>query len=227
MTYSASPIFNTKASGRNSAATPATGVNSTGSDIIFIGLAAYFVPTPTITDNTYGNTFTSLTKYTDAGSSDAASLYYCENPTVGADHQVTAAVSLITATVNFFGFSGAKLSGAFDTGKDTGSSASSTTIQPGAFTPSENGCLVVGMLSFNQTSGTISIDSPFSIIDQTNAGVSDHYGGASFYAVQGTAASANPTLTAGSSQGMAVAMAAFKAATVSAVGHSTLLMMGI
>lgn len=72
-----------------------------------------------------------------------------------------------------------------------------TTLQPGTITPSQNGCLILTNVSATGASTTFSIDSGFTIIDQSayNAGVSE--GGALAYLIQGTAAPVNPTWTMG------------------------------
>jgi len=74
------------------------------------------------------------------------------------------------------------------------SASGQTTIQPGTLTPANNnGLLVTFVTSWN--TGSLSIDSGFTLVDQGSFVLYANYSVGSAYLVQSTAAAVNPTWT--------------------------------
>lgn len=120
-----------------------------------------------------------------------SSLFCAFNPIVGSGHTFTVTGTTIFSRAQIAAFSdnspiflgGSGNNGALGTG---------TTLQPGALSPSVNNSLVVSGVASNNT-GTVSIDSGFTIVAQGPLAGGVAFGGALAYFFQGTAASINPT----------------------------------
>jgi len=174
--------------GTNSATTNA--LNTTGANLIVLGLSCASSVTPAISDS-QSNTWTQIA-LVSAGTGKCI-LYYCSAPSTSASHTFTASATNIFAFLAAQAWSGAKSSGPLDQQTSNGS-GSSATIQPGSITPSQNNCLVITAMN-GSIAGTMSIDSSFSISDQKALVGSVNYTGAMADFVQGTAAAINPTWT--------------------------------
>lgn len=189
-----------------------TGINTTGADIIVIGISDN-VGGSTLSDSS-GNTWTPLSPST--GTSGVSTLYYCQSPTTSPSHTFT-----LTATSNFMSIYVTAFSGSLAAPLDQSNRANSgftTTIQPGSVTPSQNNELIVTHVCKGIDTSSFSINSGFSIIDSVTGVGSTHYGGAIAYLVQSTAAAVNPTWT--SAQITGATIGSFKAAPTVAGGHS-------
>jgi hypothetical protein len=183
-------------------------INTSGANLILIAVSWYTVfGDPTISDSK-GNTWTARTRRAD-GSEVACRIYECESPTVGSGHTFTASGANTVATIAVLAVSGAK-SGAFDQESGGFPGGNGTSIQIGAFTPSEDNCLVFTTVC-TYGDGTPSADGGF-----TSHGVatlaSTYMGGGLAYLIQTTAASAGPTWSWSTSAPRVMAMAAYKAA---------------
>jgi hypothetical protein len=141
-------------------------------------------------------------------------LFYCINPIVGAGHTVTLpGSSAACMQVQFFSGGIAPVNPQVPAASAR-TFGSQTLLQPGSLTPLYPGSLVITSSSFDDsTAGPVTINSSFSITDQShyNSGVTE--GGALAYLVQTTAAPVNPTWTmAGSTGDIVAAMLVFKPA---------------
>lgn len=186
-------------------------INTTGCDFLVVAVIDYAVSPAAVLTDSKGNTWLGLTAYTAGGAVGRVKLYYAVNPTVGSGHTFTLTGTTIAATVIVQGFSGVALTSPFDTGKDSGSSATATSIQPGSLTPSENNTLVVTGMAYQDTT-VLTVNSGFTITDQITYTGGDHFGGGLAHLIQTIAAAVNPTWSWTNSVAASAAMAVFKAA---------------
>lgn len=183
-----------------------TPINTTGGDLIVVGMSWYAANLATIsTSDSKGNTWIPLTT---SSSATGTRLFYAKNAICGTGHTFTwtaSANSWIGITV--FVFSGSDLSAPFDL--ETGAADfGATTLASGSITPSMNGCAIVSSASAGD--GTITA---------TPAGMTAV--GAAAYVIQTTAAAINPSWSrTGGSQGFVIRVAAFKPAVLSAAANA-------
>jgi hypothetical protein len=198
----------------NSAACPvgggtSSGVDTTGATLLVVtGVYYGGGTTASVTDNK-SNTWTKLTVQDNSVAANC--IWYSHATTVGTGHTVTFTGDYSIA--EFMAFSG--VSGSpFDKqgGNETANGTAATTFQPGSLTPSANGSLIVVGLGNNSFTGTISIDSSFTIAGQHTYNSGVNYGAATAYLIQTTAAAVDPTWTMPSTGGtyLTSAMAVFK-----------------
>jgi len=206
MTYPSAPLVTAEAGGLNGATTSA--IDTTGVTLIVVIVNWYAVTTAvaTLTDSK-GNTYTGLTQRGNA--SIASRIFYCLAPIVGSGHTFTVAGTSTYSSIEVQGWNGNATSSVVDTQNGTGVSTSSTQ-QTGSVTPSENNCLIVAGMLF-ASSGTVSINSGFTISDQIAYSAPANYGAAAAYLVQTTAGAVNPTWTATSADKVS-SIAVFKPA---------------
>lgn len=219
--------------------TTSPAINTSGSPtvtLMVVGISAYQANIGTVTIADTGlNTWTPLTSKS-ANKVAYTQLYYCLNPNTSAAHTVTFTTSTGNAsgTVAVAAFSGVATSSGYDqqSGNAPGVNGAST-VQPGSITPTNaNSLFVTAFCSTDNSSGTDTINSSFSITNQQPWTSGKYEGLALAYLVQsGGPTGVNPTWTvpsAGSSDLVAV-MATFNpgaAPPVTASG-STLSMMGV
>ena len=200
-------------------ATPGSGggttgaIDTTGADIIVVAVSWYAGGAEAAVTDSKGNTWTGLTKKTEAGNVDAVRLFYCIAPTVGSGHTFTNLSAYPTICVAAF-------SGALAGGYEAESGATGvavTALAPGNLTPSEAGELIVTALGRpNAGTNTPSVDGGFTISDNANwtAGVNE--AGALAYLFQVGAAAVNPSWSWSGSSNAAAVMAVFKGAAAAA-----------
>jgi hypothetical protein len=169
---------------------PATSaaINTTGATLLVATVSQNTsgAPQVSVTDS-YGNTWTSLTRQWSASNSGTC-IYYAANPTVGADHTFTISGESSTLA-QFAAFSGVAAEGPFDVQNGAVITTSSTTIQPGSITPSQANSLIVTSVA-SWSNETQAVNDGFTVIYAQTP----YYGGASAYLVQaGGPAAVNPT----------------------------------
>lgn len=192
-------VANAVAGGINGATTG--GINTTGADLLVIAVGHY-AGTPTVSDSN-GNTWTPLTQYGASG--NRSRIHWCVPVTVGAGHTFTVTGAGLVPAIAVLAFSGA-----YATPYDTENGATSN--QTGSVTPSEDNEVLVSTLCF-YPSGTLSIDSSFTISDQLDYNASVSMGIGMAYQIQTTATARNPTWsTTTSFSESSSAIATFKAA---------------
>lgn len=173
--------------------------NSTGADLIFLGVSRNTQAEDTITvSDTVGgtpttNTWTAVPLTAGSGTNNRALLYYTRPVTTGASHIVvwdeTRSSIPAIAVLACSGSAGDPL--------DTYTSNSNTTgatLATGTITPAADNEVVVSVLSHRVTS-TITIDSSFSTPVDSPFVNNVHMGVSISYLVQTTATGVNPTWT--------------------------------
>lgn len=187
-----------------------SGLNTTGASLLVALVGSEVGGTGGTFSDNKGNTWTPLTLYTGQGHPQIQ-FYYCSNPIVDTGHSFTYAGSLRYPTLQVSAYSGTVLGASPVAYNGNAPGTNASTIQPGSVSPgSLNGCLFLAGLG-SQATGTVSIDSGFTIIDQTPFVTAQHYTLAVAHNIQGSAASLNPTWTNGSSTPIAAAIVVFPA----------------
>ena len=199
------PLANTSAAGTTDLVTT-SGIDTTGANLIILGVSYNTGTTPTITDSK-GNTWTGLTAQAQA-SNGASRIYYCYNPTVGSGHTFSNSTSGGFSTITVQAWADA-LSAPFDQ-ENGAKTAGASTLATGSITPGVDNEVIISHFMFS-AAGTASVNSSMTISNQQNFGAANNYGGALAYKVQTTATAINPTWTSGGgSTGLAATIASFK-----------------
>ncbi len=199
-------VANTGAGSTDASNVTTSSINTTGANLIVVGVAGYTLFSATVTDSK-SNTWTALTAR--SGGVTRSRLWYCSNPTVGSGHTFTVSSGGATPALCVAAFSGAKATSPYEA--ESGATFVTTgPIQPGSITPAENGELLVASLS-RAVNELPTINGGFTITNHVAYLASNHYGCDVAYLIQTSAAAANPTWTAYCYYDSA-AMACFKAA---------------
>jgi hypothetical protein len=188
--------------------TTTSSINTTGANLIVIAVASYAVHAVPVIGDSKSNTWTNIIN-TASATIGRASLFYCLNPTVGAGHTFTSAMTGSYANLAVVAFSGAKATSVTDqsNGATTGAA---TALATGSITPSEDNELIVSSLCFNAVN-TIAIDSGMTISNQFNYSNGVIFGIMCAYKIQTTAAAINPSASWGTSTAAEISIASFKA----------------
>lgn len=198
------------AAGGTASAAVTAGVDTTGANLIILGVSFDTTNPRTISDSK-SNVWTPLTATTTADA--GAQLYYSFAPTVGLLHTFSNTGSNNFSSIFMMAFSGAVTS-PFDQ-QNGASNATALTLQPGSVTPTQDNELIISHLSFNGAGTPISINASFT---QPTAAVNflsaNHYGAAMGYLIQTSAAAVNPTWTRTNADNNAARIATFKTPTV-------------
>jgi hypothetical protein len=200
----------TGASGGTSSA-----IDTSGADFLIMAYAGTSTQPVTVSDSKSGNTWTPLTSQSVAGG-EKALLYYAPNATVGSGHTFTVSGGGIFAGFCVAAFSGSKLASPFDV--ENKNSSTSSSVQTGSVTPSENNELVVVGFAFDpDIASSIAIDSSFVFSDKLAYNAGNSYGAALAYLIQGTAGAVNPTASWTGSANVGAVIATFKASATGSV----------
>src|SRR6266853_39277 len=201
-------LTHTKGAGTNTFTTPA--IDTTGASFLVL-VYGYYVngPAPSISDSK-SNTWSALTTQSDDTSGIGVEIHYVNNPTVGTSHTFTATGTGIFSAITVACFSGTEVVSVYDGHQNGGVSVSSTSKQPGSVTPvNDNSLLITGYCADNSTT-SVSINSGFIIIEQSDYGVNGAYSSFLGYFVQGPAAAINPTWSWTGSVTVGAVIASFK-----------------
>jgi len=188
-----------------------SGLNTSAANLIVIEVSGFSGVTPTVSSSP-ANTWTPLTRRTDA-SSNSAQLFYCSSCAVSASQSFTLTGTGMFASMFVQAWSGGDTS-PFD--QQNQGAITFTSLQPGSVTPTvDNEIVVTGMVI--DATNTLSINSSFTISDQLNnvGGVSKGGGMASI--VQGAKAAVNPTWSWSTSANAIAVIATFKTTSPSGV----------
>lgn len=166
-----------------------TAIDTTGANLIIIGLSYDNGGTANLTDSK-GNTWIALTTHNVVGNG-VSKMYYCFNPVVGTGH--TFSSTSIFSSMDVQAWSGAA-SAPLD--QQSGATATASTLPTGSITPTVNNEIVISHFMFS-VAGTASVGAGMAISDQINFTSGANYGSAMAYIQQGTAAAINPTWTSG------------------------------
>lgn len=189
-----------------------SGINNTGANFLVMHAGWYNGTTVNVSaSDSLGNTWTAGTKHTS--NIVSSQIFYAVNPSVGAAQTFT-----ITGAGTFFGaeaasFSGVATASPFDVQNGAGSVIAGTSLQPGSITPNASNELLITGVVTESGSGAHSINSSFTVTDDSaySGGVNEGVGMA--YLIQGAAAAVNPTWSwSGSANPLVASIAAFKVA---------------
>lgn len=189
--YTWNLVASTKTNGTSS------GIDTTGANLLVAVLSSAQVGY-NISDSVGGhsNTWTALATYNDPSGSQTTILYVENPPYVGSGH--TFATTSAFPGLYITAWSGAATTSVLDqTNGSTG-----TVTQPGSITPTNAGELIICGLSGN-LSGTVTIDSSYTITGQYPLTGGVCYGGALAYLIQGSPTATNPTWSQGGATGIA------------------------
>lgn len=201
----------------NGATTPS--VNTTGATLLVVSLAWYsgsggFTSgVPTLTDSK-GNSWTQRTTTKSSPDTNQSScLFDSQSPTVGTGHTFTVAGTASYPSISVVAASGPAQ--VLAENKNSASSNSATSIQPGSVTPTAaNGLVITGFNGSGAT--TASIDSGFTAVyNATSVGAS--IAGGIAYLIQTAATAVNPTWTTSGSTEMVATILDYIAAPLSAL----------
>lgn len=157
------------------------GVDTTGANLIVLGVVSSSAP-PTLSDNK-GNTYTLLTQQSNGGA--WSGIAYCAGPIVGTGHTFTINGGVPAIDVEWY-------SGAASSPFDVENGASGNATQPGSVTPSQPNSLVVCVAGGSDT-GALTIDSGFTITNQTPLAGGVHYSLAMAYLIETSIVAQNPS----------------------------------
>ena len=190
---------------------PTSSIDTTDASLIVVGLAWYNSAPPANLTDSKGNTWTALTSQSANGGFTRLQFFYCSPCVVGSSHTFSSSNGFVS--IGVMAFSGTAVLSPLD--QQNGSvTSSTTTIQPGSVTPSQNNELVITAFGTgNFTSQSVSIDSGFST-PITNSETTSAMILSMSYLIQTTATAKNPTWTVSSSLNNASTIATFKAASV-------------
>lgn len=167
-------------------------INTTGANLIVVGVSDYRVSGfPTVSDNK-SNSYTSLTP-SDDGVTCRATLFYVASPTVGSGHTFTVAGTGIYASIFVAAFSG--MAGSpFDVENGNATASPWDTLATGSVTPSQAASVVASVISWNivPDSGSMSVGSSYIITDQLQTSNGNYLGGAFAYKILSSASAQNP-----------------------------------
>lgn len=186
-------------------------LDSSGANLLIAveGWYSYGNTHPTPTENK-GNTYASTSQY-DTSTPTSVQLYYSNqaSPTVGSGHYFDFAYSGAYIGGVFASFSGANAGGSVLDGSQGGTTVSSSLTLP-SITPTENNCLVVTAIMFEDNSGgAINVPSGYTLINSV-AYSGNNEGIALAYQVQTTATATAPQWNITNSAAIAGIVAVFK-----------------
>lgn len=196
-------------------AATAPAIDSTGANLLLapmaLAAAAY-----TSTSDSKSNPYTNTTRYGGTSPYHTYQTYCAEADIVAVGGSHTATNALGYQRIGLLAVAGAAAL-PFDQ-ESGGDAASSTSIQPGSITPSEDGCLLVSTVTC-VGGGVITPPAGWTVV-----GNNTNYA-AIAYLIQGTAAAVNPTWSAASSSHMSSSMTVWKPAaggggsSIAAISH--------
>lgn len=205
----ASLIAHTAAGSTDSNGFTTGGIDTSGAVFLIAVVVDYLLATQATLSDSKGNTWTALTTHSETVSGARLRVFYAANAVVGTGHTFTVTSTTGYPSIAVQAWSGIQTSSPFDTenGNDLLSSAS---IQPGSVTPARsNELCITGVVLSAPVSGTLAIDSGFTVSDAVEYLVSNHFGAGFAYFVQSAGSTLNPTWSWTGSQGVAAVIALF------------------
>ncbi len=180
-------------------------IDTTGANLIVIGVTWYSQVQDMTLSDSKGNTWTPLTQ---VDKDDwTTQMFYAYAPTVGSGHTFTAGGSATYSTIEVSAWSGAA-SSPFDQQSTFQTNGSS--IQPGSITPTEDNELVVTHFGQRDNANPGTVNSGYTITDAFGNLGGHALGGSMAYIIQTSAAATNPTWSTDSG-GLVALIASFKA----------------
>jgi hypothetical protein len=206
-------VAHTSAGGTSGSVT-STAINTTGANMIVLGVVFDGGGNPTITDS-MGNSWTGLANH-DSGSSfnfpQNNTLWYCLNPSTSATHTFSvnganrAPALFVQAFSNIIGYTGSFAGDGTGTG---------TVVHTGVVAlQSVNNSLAVTVLGVDRVVG-FSIDLGFTVVDTLDFLSGNHYGGAMANLITANTGTINPTWTTSISASKGTTIVVFSTVAVS------------
>ena len=199
-------------------------------NIIAVGVSTAIAIPGTVTDN-QGNTY-ALAKLQSTGGAfaDVASIFYAPNAVGGAGTITVQADSSHHISVFLTEWAGALPVSPLDV-TNGGTASSSTTISPGAVTPSQANSLILSQGADFSFPGVNQIPTPatnYTLINNVNDDGNTAERGYNEYLIQGAAAATTASFTVGTATKSAAVVAVFKPVPAGAgpVGYKSLLGVG-
>lgn len=224
-------VTHTKTSGLNSSTS--SNIDTSGADLLLAHVSRYAGSgSGACTVDDSKNTPNPWTGHTEqTGGTNGARIYDFKNPTVGAGHNFSTNGFTIATAAQFAAFSGCDTTAPFDV-ESGNTNASTTSLAPGALTPTNDGELIwTGVGAENGESGPIGNTSLTSVTDQDDYSAGVREAGAAGYVVLGAGTGGNPyTLNAWTWTGATAAgsvAAAYKAAAGGGGGTRPVKMAGL
>jgi len=203
-------IGSASASGAASATTAA--IDTTGADLLIVGVSFFTAAMPTLTDSK-GNTWTILTLQINTATGYPRNVIcYCVPTSVGSGHTVTLAGISLYGTLTFAAFSGAHAT-PFD--QEAGGDASGVnTVSAGSgITPSVPNALVIANVGTSaDTSVATAISGDFNMLTPIASVSGVNLGECLAYSMQTAAAAVDPTWTINIADNLTATIASFKPA---------------
>jgi hypothetical protein len=134
------------------------------------------------------------------GTAAKARLYYCMGCIVGAGHVFSYSGIGTFPSIAFAAFSGVATTGVLDQYDGGYQESGGLTIPGGTVTPTLTNELIIAVCNIF-TTGTVSVDSSLSILDQTPLAAAQHYGSAFSYIIQTSIVTVSPIWTVSTSTG--------------------------
>lgn len=184
-------------------------IDTTGASLLVVVVSAYKGgASPTSLSDSKSNTWTALTA--QIGSTNTRSqIFYVATSTVGTSHTFKLTGANF-GWIEAMAFSGSLASTPFDQ-QNGGTGTSTNTSTFNAVTPGQSNELIISGLSCTSTTGTFSVDSGLTILDQVNNSAGNNLGGAAAYVIQGAAAAITPKWSWSATNEFATTVATFEA----------------
>ncbi len=179
------------ASAADFSAATTSAIDTTGADLIWIGVADYSGSTGGALSDSKGNTWTQIEADLD-GSNGRITTFYCQAPTVGSGHTFTYSATFLFGSIAVIAVSGSA-STPLDQTNHTASSFMQPTVSTGSITPAEDNEIIFAAVDFGSGVSSATIDSGFTIQEQLP--YSGWIGIAVAYLIQTSAGAVNPTWT--------------------------------
>lgn len=167
-------------------------INTTGANLIIVGVSDYRLGISLDVSDNKSNTYTALSHQSTATNS-RATLFYALSPSVGSGHTFTVSGTSIYASIYVAAFSGLN-SPIFDVQNGNTTDSPWDTLATGSVTPSADASIVASVISWyiDPDSGSMSIGSSFNITNQLQSSPGNYLGGALAYKVLSSASAQNP-----------------------------------
>jgi hypothetical protein len=183
-------------------------INTTGADLVVVGVSQWAGANIATLSDSKGNTWTPLTAKTGPGPQAYSRLYYVRGGTFGTSHTFTlTAASAFYASICVLAFAGSSAS-PFDV-QNGAVAASGTSLSTGSITPSLDNELVVSAGAFTNNTTAYNVTLLTKQVDYQYQNTINE-GGAIAWAQQNPAAAINPSWSWTTSAEAAATIAAFK-----------------
>lgn len=188
-------------------------IDTIGANLLIGTKTEHGSATPGTFSDDLGNTWNPLTVQDSGAGGIRIQMFWSIPTSVGSSHTVANTGTSVLGTVSLSAFSGAHATAPYDSPQENGAlNGSTSALQTGNVTPSQNGSLIFTGFGFDVASGGVSINLGFSTPVTTEPSGAER-GGSIAYLIQGTAAGVNPTWSTVNLVGAGAVIAVFKPST--------------